>query len=202
MEETGADLVHAQLFEASCVHNGHQEVAMISSTSSSSATLGRYSRWARDFSGLGALSSAVVSLVALAGGEPSVYGFVVAATLIGAALGAVTGAVSRWFVGGIGSCLPIGLLLLAGPAVGLVWGMATGGSAVYLWWCWNISDPFPMSLLLEAGWLAGVAAAIQFGWFWLPYVLGTVKRRSVLSLWILAALSAAAIGLLLRLPPF
>jgi hypothetical protein len=170
----------------------------VNAMSSPSAGLGRYGKWTRDFAVLGALSSGVVPVVALTGIDPLAYYFAAVAVVIGAGVGAIIGAVGRAFIGGVGGRLPIGLLLLAGPAVGLAWGMATGSTAIGLWWWWSAGGPVPGALLREAGWYAGIAAAVQFGWFWLPYVLGRAKGRGVVRLWLLAGLSAVAVGLLLR----
>lgn len=164
------------------------------------ASLGTRAKWARDFAFLGALSAGLVPLVAMAGGNTAtVLRFTGAAMLFGALGGLLVGLISRRFVAGLGGRLPVGLLLLAGPLVGALWGVATGGAAAWAWW-WSMDASWsPTRFVGESMQFAGIAAAIQFGWFWLPYVLGTVRRRGKLALWLLAGISAAAVGLLIRL---
>ena len=58
--------------------------------------------------------------------------------------------------------MPFWLLLLLGPAIGALWGASVGATG---------------GLVLQGGWvqasifLAAGAAALQFSWLWLPYLL-------------------------------
>lgn len=165
--------------------------------------LGRIRTWARDFAVLGGLSSAMIPLVALGGRDPwtFVVSFTAVALGVGALLGALVGGAARVFIGRIGARLPVGLLLLVGPIVGALWGAAAGGAAGYLWWWAAGTATFACDgepIVGQAAGYAAIAAAVQFGWFWLPYTLGVARRERLAGLWVLAGLSAGAVGLLMR----
>lgn len=144
--------------------------------------------WARDLAALGATTSVSLSLLFWAGvprGFTPLVGFftVLSGGLIGRCMPRVLDAVR--------GRVPIGALVLAAPVVGGLWGGLSGGLAGLL------TEPRSGPVLgLLAGGLAGAA---QFGWFWLPYTVQTVRRKPTWPLLVASvfALPAIAVATLL-----
>ena len=103
------------------------------------------------------------------------WSFVCSAALVGALIGATLGKLMPSILAGPLKKVPLSLLVLAGPALGFVWGGLTGLLAVPTLYDTIFHDLATAALLSIV--VAGIAGAIQFGWFWLPYTLSRIKGR-------------------------
>lgn len=130
--------------------------------------------FARDFALVGALSSLLAPALVVRGAFG--LGYLAASTAAGLLFGALVGALTATVLGRLGR-VPLSLLFLAGPTLGLAWGAAVGASSGLVlpedWW--TVSMAF-----------ASVCAAVQFGWFWLPYTVRRVRGKSAWPLVVLA----------------
>lgn len=162
--------------------------------------LGSHRQWTRDFALLGAISCAIIPTVATAGLVPNswVWAFVPGAVVLGVLLGALVGAVARATAGRVAGAWPVGALLLLGPALGLTWGALVGGGASYFM-LGQTELPWDRGLVMrDAAIGSGIAAAIQFGWFWLPYVIRRGRGQRIGGLWLVAIATSIALGALAR----
>lgn len=131
------------------------------------------------------------------GGGGVVWSFVISSTAVGAITGALLGPLLRRVLGGRLGHVPIYQLLLMGLVAGFGWGAVTGVGGV---WTLAALDMLPMSYFstwnfsLVAGAIAGVAGAIQFGWFWLPYTIRSGRQKSRWPLLLAAGLLAFGLG--------
>lgn len=121
--------------------------------------------WARDMAIVGGVTSLLAPVPALLlGATVSFLGVsAVAGCLSGAALGAaMPGLLDR-----LRGRLPLHCLMLLGPIPGALWGGVVGTVGFAF-----SGVTVPLLLCVLAGSLAG---AIQFGLFWLPYTVQTVR---------------------------
>ena len=144
------------------------------STAISTALItGRPDRWARDLAAVGACTSAVAPALVMG---LSVYTLI--AAVVGAVTGAALGASMPALLDRVRGRVPIPALLLAGPALGAVWGGAVGGAASLALLDVTINNGFhmtPNGLFLLSVLTAAIGGALQFGLFWFPYTFQTVR---------------------------
>ena len=144
--------------------------------------LGKKRSWSRDLATIGGISSLAAPLAV----APTLVG--TAYPWVAAAVGALTGAALGVIVPSVLLRLrkvPLPMLVLLGPTLGILWGGAVGLAA-------------GLTLGAEIIWLsavvAGVAGAIQFGWFWLPYTARRLRSKRTWPVVVAASLLAPALG--------
>ena len=139
-------------------------------------TLGGAGRWARDL----AIAGGGTSLLAVAFIEQSASSltqpFVIAATVLGALVGAVMGLGLRrlliaWLYLPLLVWVPISLVL------GAIWGGTVGGLAMFIDEAVRPGSP-QLSAVMITGALGAVAGALQLGWLWLPYAVRAGRGKS------------------------
>jgi hypothetical protein len=135
--------------------------------------LGAAGRWARDLAIVGGGTSflAIAFVEGFRGGHERV--FLIAATILGAVVGALFGLGLRrlllaWLRLPIVVWMPISLVL------GGLWGAIVGGLAMVIAE-WGKAQ---ISIALLAAIVAGIAGALQLGWFWLPYAVRAGRGKS------------------------
>lgn len=135
--------------------------------------------WVRDFALVGATTGFFAPFSVLRNAQYAALASL-GGTLFGIALGLCSARMfagrarrwARWVY------LPLGGLL------GALWGAAAGLATAPLW---------PKAVGLSVV-VAGIAGALQFGWFWLAYALRRVNRRSTWAVTLLALLIGGGLG--------
>lgn len=135
--------------------------------------------WVRDFALVGATTGFFAPFSVLRNAQYAGLASL-GGTLFGIALGLFSarlfaGRARRW---ARGVYLPLGALL------GALWGAAAGLATAPVW-----PKAVGLSVLV-----AGIAGALQFGWFWLAYALRRVNRRSTWAVTLLALLIGGGLG--------
>ena len=103
----------------------------------------------------------------------------------GAVSGAALGIFSAWLLSGFGRRWPKVVFIPVGLVLGALWGMAAAMTTAVT----------PMrNLLVLSVLFAGVAGALQLGWFWLGYCYRRVNRRSTYPVVLLASLLGGGLG--------
>lgn len=136
------------------------------------ARIGSDGQWARDLAIVGGMTSFLTPALLIGTGLG--WSYLCATALAGASLGAGVGWWCARLLSDRLAQLPIWSLLLLAPILGGFWGCLTGAFAA-LW----ATAP---GLVGVSALVAAVAAAFQFTWFWLPYLLLRHAGRSVLPL--------------------
>lgn len=136
--------------------------------------------WVRDFFLVGGITGfmAPYSVIREAG-------YATVTGLGGATSGALLGVFSAWLLSGFGRRWPKVVFVPVGLVLGALWGI---GAALP-------TGLTPMRNLMELSVLfAGIAGALQLGWFWLAYGYRRVNRRSTLGVVLLASLLGGGLG--------
>ena len=150
-----------------------------------SAVTGQPRVWARDMAIVGGVTSLLAPLPAILLGATA--GFIVVSSVTGSLTGAAMGAAMPGLLERLRGRLPIPLLLVMGPIPGAVWGGVVGLMGGLL-----SGVSVPLTVCVAA---AAVAGAIQFGLFWLPYTVQTVRRGSLWPVVLGACLATPLIGI-------
>lgn len=136
--------------------------------------------WVRDFTFVGGVTGFMAPYGVIHDVEYASF-----TGLGGAVSGAVLGVFSAWLLSGFGRRWPKLVFLPVGLVLGALWGMAAAMTTVLT----------PMRNLLELSLLfAGVAGALQLGWFWLGYCYRRVNRRSTFPVVLLASVLGGGLG--------
>ena len=103
----------------------------------------------------------------------------------GAVSGAMLGVFSAWLLSGRGLRWPKLVFLPVGLGLGALWGISAAMATAFT----------PMRHLLVLSVIfAGMAGALQLGWFWLGYCYRRVNRRSTWPLVLVASLLGGGLG--------
>lgn len=157
------------------------------SSTSSLHPLGEPRLWALHFALVGGASGYLAPELVSEGFLPS--GYVLTTGVSGALVGGALGALLPMLILRLGQ-IPLGLLLLIGPAVGATWGGLTGafGGAQLI----VTHHMLSLDLAVLSVVVAAAAGALQFGWLWLPYTFLQTRRKSPsMALWGLVVVAMA-----------
>lgn len=149
--------------------------------------IGSPASWALHFALIGGASGFLAPYLMSQGFLPEAY--LTTTGIGGAAVGAALGALLPTLLLRLGT-IPLGLLLLIGPAVGAIWGGLTGalGGAQLI----ASHHMLSVDLAVLSVMLASFAGALQFGWLWLPYTLLRARpTRANAPLWALVGIAMA-----------
>ncbi|MDP1828138.1 MAG: hypothetical protein Q8L48_32985 [Archangium sp.] len=136
--------------------------------------------WVRDFTFVGGVTGFMAPYSVIRD-----VGYASLTGLGGAASGAVLGVFSAWLLTGFGRRWPKLVFLPVGLVLGALWGMAAAAPTALT----SMRNLLVLSLLF-----AGVAGALQLGWFWLSYCYRRVNRRSTFPVVLLASLLGGGLG--------
>lgn len=136
--------------------------------------------WVRDFTFVGGVTGFLAPF-----GVIHDVGYCTLTGVGGAVSGAILGLFSAWLLSRSGRRWPKLLFVPVGLVLGALW----GGSSVLI----TAFTPARQLLLLSVL-FAGLAGALQFGWFWLGYSYRRINRRSTLGLVLLASFLGGGLG--------
>lgn len=136
--------------------------------------------WIRDFTFVGAVTGFLAPFAVIREVEYS------SVTGIGGAVsGAALGVFSAWLLSGAGRRWPKLVFVPLGLLLGALWGVSSALATAF--------TPARHLLALSVV-FAGLAGALQLGWFWLVYCLRRVNRRSTYGVVLLASLLGGGLG--------
>lgn len=136
--------------------------------------------WVRDFTFVGGVTGFMAPYTVLRD-----VAYCSLTGLGGAVSGALLGAFSAWLLSGLGRRWPKAVFVPVGLLLGALWGTAAALTTAFT----------SMRELLELSVpLAGLAGALQLGWFWLGYGYRRVNRRSTVGVVLLASLLGGGLG--------
>lgn len=137
-------------------------------------------RWSRDMGLVGGTTSAFIPVLVR---DVVPVGYPLAAALAGAVTGAALGLAMPALLDRVRGRVPFTLLVPGSIALGSIWGGGSGALA---------GAPFDATHVL-LGLIAGsIAGGAQFGWWWFPYTVQTVRGAST---WPLLVAAFAALPL-------
>jgi hypothetical protein len=103
----------------------------------------------------------------------------------GAVSGSVLGVFSAWLLSGRGLRWPKLAFIPVGLVLGALWGISAAMATAFT----SMNNLLVISVLF-----AGVAGALQLGWFWLGYCYRRVNRRSTWPVVLVASLLGGGLG--------
>lgn len=136
--------------------------------------------WVRDFSFVGGVTGFLAPFSVIRD-----VGYCTLTGVGGALSGALLGLFSAWLLSGSGRRWPKLLFVPVGLVLGALW----GSSSVLL-----IAFTPSRQLLVLSVLFAGLAGALQLGWFWLGYSYRRINRRSTLGVVMLASVLGGGLG--------
>lgn len=150
-----------------------------------SAVTGQARVWARDMAIVGGVTAFLAPLPAILLGATA--SFIGASAMTGCLTGGLLGAAMPGMLEWLRGRIPLAGLVALGPIPGAVWGGVVGAMGFAFS---GVTVPLVLCVLS-----ASLAGAIQFGLFWLPYTVQTVRGGPLWPVVLGACIATPVIGI-------